>query len=39
MNKLEILRTLISPMADSIENRFIIKKYLQKNNAEKLIRF
>jgi DNA polymerase-3 subunit epsilon len=39
INQLEILRTLISPMENSIENRFIIKKYLQKNNVEKLIRF
>ena len=39
INNIEILRTLISPMENSIENRFIIKKYLQKNNVEKLIRF
>lgn len=39
INNLEILRSLISPMEDSIHNRNIIKKYIQKNNVEKLIRF
>ncbi|WP_372745057.1 exonuclease domain-containing protein [Lutibacter sp.] len=39
INNLEILRTLVSPMENSIENRFIIKKYLQKNKVEKLVRF
>jgi DNA polymerase III subunit epsilon len=39
INNIEILRSLISPMEDSILNRNIIKKYLQKNNVEKLIRF
>ncbi len=39
VNNLEILRNLISPMENSIHNRIIIKKYLQKNNVEKLIRF
>ncbi|MBI9042217.1 exonuclease domain-containing protein [Lutibacter sp.] len=39
INNIEILRTLISPMENSIENRFIIKNYLQKNKVEKLIRF
>ncbi len=39
LNNLEILRTLISPMKNSIENRYIIKKYLEKNKVEKLIRF
>ncbi len=38
-NNLEILRNLISPMENSTHNRNIIKKYLQKNNVEKLIRF
>lgn len=39
ISNIEILRTLISPMENSIENRFIIKNYLQKNKVEKLIRF
>ncbi|SFS35209.1 exonuclease domain-containing protein [Lutibacter maritimus] len=39
INNIEILRTLISPMENSIENRYIIKNYLQKNKVEKLIRF
>lgn len=39
INNLDVLRTLISPMENSIENRFLIKKYLQKNKVEKLIRF
>ncbi|RXP57643.1 DNA polymerase III subunit epsilon [Lutibacter sp. HS1-25] len=39
LSHLEILRKLISPMDNSISNRNIIKKYLQKNNIEKIIRF
>jgi DNA polymerase-3 subunit epsilon len=39
INNLEVLKKLISPMDNSILNRNIIKKYLQKNNVEKLIRF
>jgi len=39
INNIEILRTLISPMENSIFNRFIIKKYLENNSVEKLIRF
>lgn len=39
INNIEVLRTLISPMENSTHNRVIIKKYLQKNNVEKLIRF
>ncbi len=39
INNIEILRTLISPMKNSIHNREIIKKYLQKNKVEKIIRF
>jgi len=39
INNIEILKSLISPMEDSILNRNIIKKYLQKNQVEKLIRF
>ena len=39
ITNIKVLRTLISPMENSIQNRFIIKKYLQKNNVEKLIRF
>ena len=39
LNNLDILRTLISPMQNSIENRYIIKKHLEKNSYEKLIRF
>lgn len=39
INNLEILHSLLSPMENSMLNRNIIKKYLQKNNVEKLIRF
>ena len=39
INNIDILRNLISPMKNSIHNRNIIKKYLEKNNVEKLIRF
>jgi len=39
INNIEILRTLISRMENSIINREIIKNYLQKNKVEKLIRF
>ncbi len=39
INNIEVLRTLISPMENSFYNRNIIKKYLQKNTVEKLIRF
>jgi DNA polymerase-3 subunit epsilon len=39
LNNLEILHSLLSPMENSMLNRNIIKKYLQKNNVEKLIRF
>jgi len=39
ITNIEILRTLISPMKNSIYNREIIKKYLQKKTVEKLIRF
>ncbi len=39
ISNIAVLRTLISPMENSINNRNIIKKYLQKNNVEKLIRF
>jgi len=39
INNIDVLKTLISPMENSIYNRNIIKKYLQKNNVEKLIRF
>lgn len=39
INNLEVLKTLISPMENSSINRSIIKKYLQKNKVEKLIRF
>ncbi len=39
INNIDVLRKLISPMENSINNRSIIKKYLQKNNVEKLIRF
>ena len=39
ISNIEILRTLISPMENSVYNREIIKKYLQKNTVEKLIRF
>lgn len=39
VNNLDILRKLISPLEDSTLNRNIIKKHLDKNHIEKLIRF
>lgn len=39
ITNIDVLRNLISPMENSIHNRYIIKNYLQKNNIEKLIRF
>ncbi|MFD1294062.1 exonuclease domain-containing protein [Lutibacter holmesii] len=39
INNIEVLRNLIAPMEDSILNRNIIKKYLDKNQIEKLIEF
>jgi len=39
INNLEILKNIISPMKNSKINRDIIKKYLDKNPIEKLIRF
>lgn len=39
VNNLEVLKNLISPMENSSINRNIVKKYLQKNHIEKLIRF
>ena len=39
ISNLEVLRNLIAPMEDSIANRHIIKKYIDKNHIEKLIEF
>tara|TARA_R110001583_G_scaffold58714_8_gene174855 strand:- start:4701 stop:5804 length:1104 start_codon:yes stop_codon:yes gene_type:complete len=39
INNLEILRNLISPIENTFVNREAVKKYLQKNTVEKLIRF
>ena len=39
VNNLDVLKKLIAPMEDSLLNRNIIKKYLDKNHIEKLIRF
>lgn len=39
INNLEVLKQLIVPMEDSTLNRNIIKKYLDKNQLKKLIRF
>ena len=39
INNIKVLRKLISPMENSINNRNMIKKYLQRNKVEKLIRF
>lgn len=39
VSNLEVLRNLISPMENSVQNRYIIKNHLQKNKVEKLIRF
>jgi DNA polymerase-3 subunit epsilon len=39
LNNIEILKNLILPMENSINNRHLIKNYLQKNQVEKLIRF
>jgi DNA polymerase-3 subunit epsilon len=39
INNIEVLKKLISPMEDSVDNRNIIRKYLQKNKVEEIIRF
>lgn len=39
INNIDVLKNLISPMENSIDNRNIIKKYLQNNNVEEIIRF
>lgn len=39
INNIEILKSLICPMENSTHNRNIIKKYLQKNTVEKIMRF
>jgi len=39
VNNIDVLKNLIAPMENSLLNRSIIKKYLDKNNIEKLIRF
>lgn len=39
INNIEVLKNLISPMEDSVDNRNIIKKYLQINKVEEIIRF
>ncbi len=39
INHIEILKSLITPLEDELENRFIIKNYLQKHRVEKIIRF
>ncbi len=39
VNNIDVLKRLISPMENSNFNRFTIKKYLQKNTVEKLIRY
>ncbi len=39
IENLDILKTIISPVKNSTENRHTIKNYLQKNKVERLIRF
>jgi len=39
ITNIQILQNLISPMENSVYNRATIKKYLQRNSVEKLIRF
>jgi DNA polymerase-3 subunit epsilon len=39
VNNIEVLKNLISPMENSVDNRNIIKKYLQQNKVEEIIRF
>ncbi len=39
ISNIDVLKNLICPMEDSIDNRNIIKKYLQKNKVEEIIRF
>ncbi len=39
INNLEILHSLINPLENSIENKFIVNNYLQKRKVEKIIRF
>ena len=39
INTIEILKSLISPLENNLENRYIVKNYLQKNKVERIIRF
>ncbi|MGV6846270.1 MAG: exonuclease domain-containing protein [Lutibacter sp.] len=39
INNLDVLHSLISEMDNNLINRYIIKKYLQKNKVEKIIRY
>jgi len=39
INHIEILKSLITTLPNNIENRFIVKNYLQKYKVEKIIRF
>ena len=39
INNIEILKSLISPLDDNLENRAIVKNHLQKKRVERIIRF
>ena len=39
INSIEILKSLISPLENNLQNRFIVKNHLQKKNVERIIRF
>ena len=39
ISKVEILKSLIVPLENSLQNRFFVKNHLQKYKVEKIIRF
>ena len=39
INHVDILKTLITILDNNLENRFLVKNYLQKNRVQKIIRF
>ncbi|PHR74524.1 MAG: DNA polymerase III subunit epsilon [Lutibacter sp.] len=39
ISTIEVLKSLIVPLENSLENRFFVKNHLQKNKVEKIIRF
>ena len=39
INSIEILKSLITPLEDNLENRYLVKNFLQKKKVERIIRF